>query len=112
MAQVSLEEGIDLYRQALHRDLVVSLADPNVRWDQEGVYGDDVEFRFGDWLVTLTNFNGDVEWTRSITSPDGRTAGYGEWELPEAMACIGADPFYLLTLEEQFAFRQLLAGSK
>lgn len=102
MAAVAMEEVAEQYRKALRGEVPVKLADPEWSWERS--YCGNVDFWFGDWKVTLFNDCAELDYTDSVTTPDGRQSEFDDWCKGEFIGC----PLNLLDEDEYAALEQLV----
>lgn len=71
------EEVAAVLRDAAAGRCSVRLSNPQATW--EAVFAGDIEFRIGDWLITIFNDCDEVDYVDNVVSPDGRSAEYYDW---------------------------------
>jgi hypothetical protein len=101
--KVSGDEVASVIRQALRGEIAVSHVPGGSRWDEDV---GDIQFRFGDWLLTFFNDAGELDYCDSAVSPGPRVR-FGdaeEWfqKDDEPVRCH-------LTREEDNSLEQLLS---
>lgn len=99
------KEVAEVIRKALRGEIAVRPVVKEVTWTK--AWCGNVQFLFGDWLITIFNDCNHMDYIDFVIAPDGREAEYADW-LNDNGDSTGDDPMDHLTPDELAAFETLL----
>lgn len=97
-------EIAEVLRKAIRGEITVRPMVQELTWEK--TYCGNVQFLFGDWIITFFNDCDELDYIDFVISPDGRESEFADWV--DDPSGNNEDPIDQLTQNEFVALEQLL----